>query len=131
MKGTLIATLIASVLIVGAVWLSADSKTAQPGLAGDGENVAVVDGVQIIDIAAKGGYSPRVSEAQAGVSSILRVSTKGTFDCSSALVIPSLGYRKNLPPSDVTDIELPPQEPGTSLQGLCSMGMYSFTVNFN
>lgn len=131
MKGTLIATLIASVLIVGAVWLSADSQRAQSGVVGDGENVAVIDGVQIIDIAAKGGYSPRVSEAQAGIPSILRMNTRGTFDCSSALVIPSLGYRKNLPPSDVTDIELPPQETGTSLQGLCSMGMYSFTVNFN
>lgn len=131
MKGTLIATLIASALIVGAVWLSTDSKTVQPGVADGGVNIAVVDGVQIIDIAAKGGYSPRVSEAKAGVPSILRVSTKGTFDCSSALVIPSLGYRKNLPPSDVTDIKLPPQEAGTSLQGLCSMGMYSFTVNFN
>lgn len=131
MKGTLIATLIASALIVGAVWLSADSKTTQSGVAGDNANVAVVDGVQIIDITAKGGYSPRVSEAQAGIPSILRVNTKGTFDCSSALVIPSLSYRKNLPPSDVTDIQLPPQESGTSLQGLCSMGMYSFTVNFN
>jgi Cu+-exporting ATPase len=131
MKGTLIATLLAGALIMGAVWLSADSKTAESGATGDGANVAVVDGVQIIDIAAKGGYSPRVTEAQANVPSILRVNTKGTFDCSSALVIPSLGYRKNLPPSDVTDIELPPQEAGTSLQGLCAMGMYSFTVNFN
>lgn len=130
MKGTLIATFIASALIVGAVWLSAHSKTTQVG-GEEGANVTVSDGVQIIDIAAKGGYSPRVSEAQAGIPSILRVNTKGTFDCSSALTIPSLGFRKNLPPSDVTEIELPPQESGTSLQGLCSMGMYSFTVNFN
>lgn len=128
MKGTLVATLIASILIVGAVWLSADSSQGQSG---DNTNVALIDGIQIIDIAAKGGYSPRVSEAQANVPSILRVSTKGTFDCSSALVIPSLNYRKNLPPSEVTEIKLPPQEAGTSLQGLCSMGMYSFVVNFN
>jgi P-type Cu+ transporter len=130
MKGTLIATLIASVLIVGAVWLSADSKTGQPG-AEEGTNITFQDGTQVITIAAKGGYSPRVTEAQANVPTILRMSTKGTFDCSSALVIPSLGFRENLPPSDITDIELPPQKGGTSLQGLCSMGMYSFTVNFN
>lgn len=130
MKGTLIATLIASALIAGAVWLSADSGAPQAG-AGEGANITFEDGTQVIDIAAKGGYSPRVTEAQANVPTILRVNTKGTFDCSSALVIPSLGFRKNLPPSDTTDIELPPQEGGTSLQGLCSMGMYSFTVNFN
>ena len=130
MKGTLIATLIASALIVGAVWLSADSKTADVGMQA-GANIAFVDGTQVIDITAKGGYSPRITEAQANVPTILRVNTKGTFDCSSALVIPSLGFRKNLPPSDITDIELPPQEGGTSIQGLCSMGMYSFTVNFN
>ncbi len=130
MKGTLIATLLAGALIVGAVWLSADSKTAEVGTQA-GANITFVDGTQVIDITAKGGYSPRVTEAQANVPTILRVNTKGTFDCSSALVIPSLGFRKNLPPSDITDIKLPPQEGGTSLQGLCAMGMYSFTVNFN
>lgn len=130
MKGTLIATLLAGALIVGAVWLSADSKTAEVGTQA-GTNITFVDGTQVIDITAKGGYSPRVTEAQANVPTILRVNTKGTFDCSSALVIPSLGFRKNLPPSDITDIKLPPQEGGTSLQGLCAMGMYSFTVNFN
>lgn len=130
MKGTLIATLLAGALIVGAVWLSADSKTAEVGTQA-GANITFVDGTQVIDITAKGGYSPRVTEAQANVPTILRVNTKGTFDCSSALVIPGLGFRKNLPPSDITDIKLPPQEGGTSLQGLCAMGMYSFTVNFN
>ena len=57
--------------------------------------------------------------------------TSGTFDCSSALVIPALGYRTNLPAQGVTDIEVPPQAAGTRLQGLCAMGMYSFVVNFN
>ncbi len=130
MKGTLIATLIAGALIVGAVWLSADSKTAPSDQAG-GNNVAVVDGVQVIDIIAKGGYSPRLTMAKAGMPTVLKMNTRGTFDCSSALVIPAVNYREFLPPSGVTEITIPPQEAGSKIEGLCSMGMYSFVLNFN
>ena len=54
----------------------------------------------------------------------------GTFDCSAGVVIPSLSVRQNLPPSGSTDIEVPPQQSGTQLQGLCIMGMYHFAVQF-
>jgi hypothetical protein len=50
---------------------------------------------------------------------------------SSAVFIPSLNYRKNLQPSGVTEIEVPPQKAGTTLQGLCAMGMYNFTIKYN
>lgn len=93
-------------------------------------NVSMVDGKQVIEIDAKGGYSPRISIAKADTSSVIKVNTKGTFDCSSSLVIPSLGYEKNLPMTGETLIDVPPQKAGTSLQGLCSMGMYSFQVQF-
>lgn len=92
--------------------------------------VRVEDGTQIITITAKGGYSPRKVTAQAGLPSVLKVTTKGTFDCSSALVIPDLNYRTNLPPSGVTEISIPVQKAGAKLTGLCSMGMYSFDVVF-
>ncbi|MEK7585176.1 MAG: hypothetical protein AAB455_01495 [Patescibacteria group bacterium] len=95
------------------------------------DNVAMVDGKQVITISAKGGYSPRVTAAKADLPTVLKVSTSGTFDCSSALAIPSLGYRKNLPPSGVVEIELPPQAAGSKLNGLCAMGMYNFSINFN
>ncbi len=97
----------------------------------DENNVSVVDGNQIISISAKGGYSPKISNAKAGLPTIIRVSTKGTFDCSIALRIPALNYRKNLAMTGTTDIEVPPQKPGAAIQGLCGMGMYSFKVNFN
>jgi plastocyanin domain-containing protein len=90
----------------------------------------VVDGTQVIEVRVKGGYAPRFVVAKANTPTVLRMKTQGTFDCSSALVIPSLGYRKNLPASGVTDIEVPPQTTGTSLKGVCAMGMYSFLVNF-
>ena len=90
----------------------------------------VVDGKQMIEVRAKGGYVPRFVVAKANMPTVLRMRTQGTFDCSSALVIPSLGYRANLPASGVTDIDVPPQVAGTSLKGVCAMGMYSFVVNF-
>lgn len=95
------------------------------------DNVSVVDGKQIIEIGAKGGYAPKVSTAKADISTILRVQTHGTFDCSSALTIPSIGYRASLPPSGVTEIEVPAQKSGATLQGLCAMGMYNFKIRFN
>lgn len=94
------------------------------------ENVAVVDGVQIVEIKAKGGYQPRNSVAKAGVKTILRINTKGTFDCSSAIRIPSLNVDQILPPSGTTDIELGIQNPGI-LRGSCGMGMYPFSITFN
>jgi len=94
-----------------------------------GNNVSIVDGVQIIEIRAKGGYQPRVSVAKAGIPTILRFNTKGTFDCSSAVRIPSLDIEKILPPSGATDITLGEQGAGT-LQGSCGMGMYPFEIEF-
>ena len=94
-------------------------------------NVSATGDSQIIEISAKGGYSPRVTAAKAGMPTILRLNTRGTFDCSSALTIPSLGYRVNLPPSGSTEVKLPAQQAGTVLHGVCAMGMYNFAVNFN
>ena len=93
-------------------------------------NVTMVNGQQIIEIKAKGGYSPRTSLAQADVPNIIKVKTMGTFDCSSALTIPAIGYQKYLPASGETLIEIPPQKTGSTLQGLCAMGMYNFVINF-
>ncbi len=92
-------------------------------------NVSIIDGKQIIVISAKGGYQPRNSVAKAGIPTILRFNTKGTFDCSSSVVIPSLNISKNLPPSGNTDIDLGSPQLGV-LQGTCGMGMYRFQINF-
>ncbi len=97
----------------------------------DQNNVSIVEGKQIIEINAKGGYAPRTSNAQANIPTTLKISTLGTFDCSSSLVIPSIGYRANLPPSGETLVELPPQAQGSTLRGVCGMGMYSFSIGFN
>lgn len=94
-------------------------------------NVNVVAGKQVVEINAKGGYSPSISTAKADMPTIIKMKTEGTFDCSSSLVIPSIGYQGNLPLSGETDIPVPAQLAGTTLKGLCAMGMYSFQINFS
>jgi len=92
-------------------------------------NVSIVDGKQIIEIKAKGGYTPRESTAKAGIPTILRFNTNGTFDCSSSVLIPSMNISKLLQNSGTTDIDLGNPKLGT-LQGMCGMGMYPFQINF-
>jgi plastocyanin domain-containing protein len=123
---------ILSIVTAGAVAFIFNSKKdgALPAAMSNGNNVVTTEGKQVIEIDAKGGYSPRTTSAKAGVPTVLKVKTSGTFDCSSSLVIPDIGYRKNLPPSGETLIDLPPQEVGFVLRGTCSMGMYNFEVNF-
>ena len=92
-------------------------------------NVSIVDGKQIIEIRAKGGYQPRKSIAKAGMPTILRFNTTGTFDCSSSVRIPSLNISKGLPQSGSTDIDIGIGNLG-ALQGSCGMGMYPFEIEF-
>src|SRR3989344_2275933 len=91
MKSSLvpISILIASLLIVGVILFAGENSGDNAG-----NNVSIVDGKQIIEIDAKGGYNPRKTAAKADIPTVLKIKTSGTFDCSSALVIPSLGYRK-------------------------------------
>ncbi len=93
------------------------------------QNVEIQDGVQYVRITARGGYLPRISNATAGIPTKLIVKTNGTYDCSASLVIRSIGYQKILPQNGEEVIDLGIPKAGT-LQGLCSMGMYNFTVNF-
>lgn len=105
--------------------LAGSPESAAPAEPGD--NVTIVDGVQIVEIRAKGGYLPRTSVAKAGIPTILRVDTNGTFDCSSALRVPSLKVSENLPMTGTTDIPLGELAVGT-LDGNCGMGMYPFQI---
>ena len=127
-KPTLISVAISVVLIGWAFWLV--SPTSQNDTDASQTAISTVEGTQIIDITAKGGYSPRVVTAKAGMPTILRVSTRGTFDCSARLVIPKRSYQKFLQPSGTEDIAISAEQAQGTLQGLCSMGMYNFQVKF-
>lgn len=95
------------------------------------QNIEIKEGIQYVTINAKGGYSPRVSTAKAGIPTKLIVKTNGTYDCSVSLVIRSVGFQKILAQTGEEIIDLGTPEAGKPLQGLCGMGMYNFVVNFN
>lgn len=127
MKATTISIIAAVVLIGGAFMLTRGGGAPQQ--VANANNVSIVDGKQIIEISAKGGYLPRKSIAKAGIPTIIRFDTKGTFDCSSSVRIPSMGISKLLPQTGSTDIDIGTQKVAT-LQGTCGMGMYPFEVEF-
>ena len=119
----------ALVIGIGIVFFGQSRKDTDSTGAQSAQNVEIRDGVQYVTINARGGYSPKVSTAQANVPTKLVVKTNGTYDCSAALVIRSIGYQKILPQTGEEVIDLGAPQAG-KLQGLCSMGMYSFAVNF-
>lgn len=127
MKATIISILAAGLLIGGAIMFSS-SASDEP--AGTAQNVTVADGTQIVEITAKGGYSPKKTIAQANMPTVLKVKTNGTFDCTSGLSIAALKYQASLPPTGITEIPVPPQKTGTTIKGLCAMGMFNFTIAF-
>lgn len=126
-SNTIIAIIIAVMLIGGAFVLNGKSEISDSALPAN--NVTIVDGKQIIEIKAKGGYSPRKSIAKSGIPTILRFKTEATFDCSSAIRIASLNISKNLPQSGMTDIDIGTNESGI-FRGTCGMGMYPFEIEF-
>ena len=127
MKTTIVSIIIAALFIFGAFWLTKsdteNSRTASVN------NVSIVGDKQIVEITAKGGYLPERSKAKAGIPTVIRFDTKGTFDCSSSVRIPSMNISKILPQSGTTDIDIGIQPAGI-FQGTCGMGMYPFQVNF-
>lgn len=127
MKAIVIAVLIATALIGGALMLANTKGGAVPVV--NKNNVTIVDGKQIIEIRAKGGYLPEKSVAKAGIPTVLRFDTRGTFDCSSSVRIPSMDISKMLPQTGTTDIDIGIQTAGT-FNGTCGMGMYPFEVEF-
>jgi plastocyanin domain-containing protein len=131
MKIIILSTGVALVLIFGALFLGDSGNDSGADVQGTAPaNTVVENGIQKIDILAKGGYSPRKITAKADIPTVLRVKTNGTYDCSTALVIRDIGFRKYLKPDGVEEISIPPQSDGTKMIGTCSMGMYSFEIFF-
>ena len=94
-------------------------------------NVEIKDGVQYISINVKGGYSPKISKAKSGIPTKLIMKTNGTYDCSVALSIKSIGFQKILQKTGEEVINIGTPLSGVPLRGVCGMGMYSFLINFS
>jgi len=101
---------------------------AKESLSSTSSTVKLENGVQIVDLTAKAGYSPNNIQVKSGIPIRLRVLTQNTFDCSSSFQIPSLDIAKILPPTGATEFDLPAMEAGKTLAGNCSMNMYRFTL---
>lgn len=131
-NGTGILIGIAVIVVIGFVFLIGSGNNNSADVKGASSNVVSTSGdKQIIEVTVSGGYSPRTINAKAGVPTIIRMKSDGAYGCERAFRIPSLGISKTLPASGNTDIEITSQNAGTSLRGSCSMGMYSFVINFN
>ncbi len=128
-----ITIIISSILIAGAiiggVFLIINRDESLDNKTPNGSNVSIIDGKQIIEIRARGGYQPRISVAKANVPTVVRFVTSTTFDCSSFVRFPSMGIVKTLPPTGTTDVDIGSQNAKTLL-GSCGMGMYPFQIDF-
>lgn len=132
---------IALVIIVTTGYFVVRDKTDSPSLVvknegiksevvEGGQNSVIKDGVQYVTIVARGGYAPRKSFAMAGIPTKFIIKTNGTYDCSASLVISSLNFRQMLPNTGGTIIDAGTPKVGDKIQGVCAMGMYSFSVDF-
>lgn len=131
-NGTGVLIGIAVIVVIGFVFLIGSGNNNYADVKGASSNVVSTSGdKQIVEVTVSGGYSPRTINAKAGVPTIIRMKSDGAYGCERAFRIPSLGISKTLPASGNTDIEITSQNAGTSLRGTCSMGMYSFVINFN
>lgn len=122
-KGLIYVIPLVLVLIAGFVVISKNSETTL-------SKAVTESGFQIVEVTAKNGYSPKITEAKANTPTILRMITKNTLDCSASLFVPDLKYQEFLPTSGETDIQILPQAAGTTISGSCSMGMYGFEIRF-
>ncbi len=123
-----ITTFLGTAILVGVLTWSGPTQSKP---ADTGATVTQENGIQVIHILARGGYSPRIVNAQAGIPTRLDVETKGTYDCSAAVSIPALGIQELLSRTGTKSFSIPAQEKGAKIDGTCSMGMYSFTLMFS
>ena len=112
------------VVVIGII-LGGNSKLADNTTI---QSVEIKDGVQYVTINAKGGYSPQIVTAKAGIPTKLIVKTSGTYDCSASLVVRSAGFQKILQSTGEEIIDLGIPKSGEKIQGLCGMGMYNFQI---
>lgn len=126
----IIAVCVSVIIIVGALFVReklTDTQVVAPTQVTD--NVTREGERQVVMIDAKGGYFPEVSVAKAGLPTVVRFSTTGTFDCSASVRIPSRDVSEVLSQTGTTDIDIGVNQVGL-LEGSCGMGMYPFSITF-
>lgn len=130
--------IISLALTVGIVWLLIGNTSELISQQSNDDNsfssienvVTEKDGIQYINILARGGYNPSKIKAKAGVKTKLVFQTKGTYDCSSAVYIPKLDYRTQLPANGSTIVDVPAEKARDNFDIVCAMGMFRAEIDF-
>ena len=115
---------------IGFLFFIFSNKTAGSSTDATSTPVSFSGNKQVIDMTAKGGFTPNVITAKANTDTILNVITNKTFDCSASIRIPTLNISKTLPLTGTTEIALGVHNAGDVINGTCLMGMYSFQIKF-
>jgi len=109
----------------------ATSATLEPGASLDAV-IPPASTANVAMIAVGGnGYRPNLLHAKPGQPLKLALTTKDTYSCARAFVIPALGIEELLPPTGTVVIDVPAQRAGSQLFFSCSMGMYSGVIVFD
>jgi P-type Cu+ transporter len=85
------------------------------------------DGRQEVEIVVKGGYSPNLIRARAGVPLRLVFDRQEAGDCTSRVVFPDLGVSRSLAPFARTAVEFVPEQEG-EFGFACGMNMVHGTL---
>nr|WP_240541949.1 heavy metal translocating P-type ATPase [Bifidobacterium simiarum] len=115
-----VAVIAALVLSVGVLWFFFAPKSATRARREGSVQEAVIE--------VKGGYSPSVIEAEAGVPLRLMFDRKESGECSSHVVFPDFGIDQVLPAFRTTTVTLTPQQPG-EYGFACGMNMLHGTLH--
>ncbi len=91
-----------------------------------GRTAAAATGAEVV-ITVKGGYSPSVIRARAGMPVRLVFDRQDTSGCSEEVVFPDFGIRRFLPTGQKTAIEITPPKPGR-YEFMCGMSMLRGTL---
>ena len=88
---------------------------------------ALEDGIQVVKITVKGGYSPDLVEVEPDVPVRLLFDRQETGDCSSRVVMPDFKVNEQLPAFATTAVDLLPRDEG-DFRFACGMNMISGTI---
>ena len=128
-----IALIATAIIIGGAVAFTVLSPTETAPLSSLEPATPVeirADGTQAITINVKSGYHPRAVVAKAGIPTEVTFITNNNFDCSNDILIPALGNKTQLAPTDTKTVALGTRTAGETISGGCSMSMYNFNITF-
>ncbi len=115
----ILVTLAGATLIAALTWFFFGPRTAL--------GAELRSGRQEVEIVVKGGYSPNLIRARAGVPLRLVFDRQEAGDCTSRVVFPDLGVSRSLAPFARTTVEFTPERSG-EFNFACGMNMVHGTL---